>query len=284
MLCQKTNTQSHSEGLVEKSVENRSQNESSQQQGGTGGLAEDQSWYLRVIKGNPERLERYKLERKEYRIRAKEKIKEYHKNKWKNASESEKERTRNTQRKSYYRNHAKQKAKLRNLWLRIKSDKVRLGIKNARKKSAYHAARKNPEKLKEMRLKSALRARERRRSDSAYRLQGSCRALIVLALKRAFTKKAHRTAALVGCSYLELRRHIESQWSDGMDWSNYGRVFGMWCIDHIRPCASFDLTDPDQQMECFNWKNLRPLWVIENQRKSSYWNGLQYRSVKSSKP
>ena len=35
-------------------------------------------------------------------------------------------------------------------------------------------------------------------------------------------------------------------------------------IDHIKPCASFDLTDPAQQKECFNYKNLQPLWAFDN--------------------
>ncbi len=39
-------------------------------------------------------------------------------------------------------------------------------------------------------------------------------------------------------------------------------------IDHIRPCASFDLRDPDQQRACFHHTNLQPLWAADNLRKS----------------
>ena len=44
-----------------------------------------------------------------------------------------------------------------------------------------------------------------------------------------------------------------------------------WHIDHIRPCASFDLTDPEQQKQCFHYTNLQPLWAEDNLRKSDKW-------------
>ena len=75
------------------------------------------------------------------------------------------------------------------------------------------------------------------------------------------------TRELIGCTPKHLREHLESQFKPGMTWGNYG-LFG-WHIDHIRPCASFDLTDPEQQKACFNYKNLQPLWAEENLKKSS---------------
>ena len=50
----------------------------------------------------------------------------------------------------------------------------------------------------------------------------------------------------------------------GMSWDNYGK----WEIDHIRPCASFDLSKPEEQYKCFNYMNLQPLWEKENQTKT----------------
>jgi len=51
-----------------------------------------------------------------------------------------------------------------------------------------------------------------------------------------------------------------------MSWDNYGSY---WHIDHIRPCASFDLTDPEQQKDCFDFTNLQPLEAKENIRKGA---------------
>ena len=42
--------------------------------------------------------------------------------------------------------------------------------------------------------------------------------------------------------------------------------------DHMRPCASFDLTDPEQQKQCFHYTNLQPLWAKDNPSKSDNWS------------
>jgi len=76
--------------------------------------------------------------------------------------------------------------------------------------------------------------------------------------------KSDSTLALIGCTSVELKKHLESQFIDGMNWDNYGD----WHIDHIRPCASFDLTSPEEQKICFNYKNLQPLWAKDNLRKA----------------
>lgn len=72
--------------------------------------------------------------------------------------------------------------------------------------------------------------------------------------------------SLIGCSIEKLKDHLESKFKPGMTWCNYG-IKG-WHIDHIKPCASFDLHDPLQQAACFHWSNLQPLWAKENLRKS----------------
>lgn len=72
------------------------------------------------------------------------------------------------------------------------------------------------------------------------------------------------TRELVGCSWRELKAHIESMFKDGMNWDNRSS----WHIDHIKPCALFDLTKTDEQRKCFHFTNLQPLWAAENLRKS----------------
>ena len=58
-----------------------------------------------------------------------------------------------------------------------------------------------------------------------------------------------------------------------MSWDNYG-IHG-WHIDHIRPCASFDLTDPEQQRQCFHYPNLQPLWAFDNLSKNDGWEAAK---------
>lgn len=52
----------------------------------------------------------------------------------------------------------------------------------------------------------------------------------------------------------------------GMNWENYG---SLWHIDHVKPCASFDLLDEKQQIICFHWTNIAPVLKPYNLSKGS---------------
>jgi len=75
--------------------------------------------------------------------------------------------------------------------------------------------------------------------------------------------KLYSIFLLLGCSLKTLKQHLENQFKPGMTWENHGK----WHIDHIRPCASFDLSKPEEQKKCFHYTNLRPLWAEENLRR-----------------
>lgn len=106
---------------------------------------------------------------------------------------------------------------------------------------------------------------ERASKDMDFRLRGSLRARVRSAIYADCGRKAVRTMELIGCSIKHLRAHLEQQFTDGMSWDNYGD----WHIDHIKPCAAFDLADPEQQRECFHYTNLQPLWAVDNLRKGA---------------
>jgi len=84
-----------------------------------------------------------------------------------------------------------------------------------------------------------------------------------MALKAQSSHKISKTTELLGCSIEHLRLWLTFYFHPGMSWSNYGE----WHIDHTKPCAKFDLTDPEQQRQCFHYTNLQPLWAGENFRK-----------------
>jgi hypothetical protein len=109
----------------------------------------------------------------------------------------------------------------------------------------------------------------RRDADSGFKLRMNLRHRIWSALQASKASKSGGIQQLVGCSAADLMKHLETQFTDGMSWDNYGR--DGWHIDHIRPCASFDLSDPKQQRQCFHYTNLQPLWAADNIKKGAKW-------------
>jgi len=105
---------------------------------------------------------------------------------------------------------------------------------------------------------------KRRDTDHKYRLMMALHCRLYMAVR----EKAGNTMKLTGCSKEELCTFLEAEFSPGMTWENYGE----WHIDHIRPCASFNLEDAEEQKKCFHWTNLQPLWAADNIRKSDKWN------------
>lgn len=92
------------------------------------------------------------------------------------------------------------------------------------------------------------------------RLARNLRSRLRLALQAQRAKKNWNTLTLTGCSPQELVAHLESLFTDGMSWDNYGK----WHVDHKEPCASFDLRLLNQQQRCFHYTNLQPLWEVDN--------------------
>jgi hypothetical protein len=64
---------------------------------------------------------------------------------------------------------------------------------------------------------------------------------------------------LLGCTIDFLKEYLEARFLPTMTWENYGTL---WHIDHIIPCASFDLRDLEQQKACFHYTNLQPLFAF----------------------
>lgn len=83
--------------------------------------------------------------------------------------------------------------------------------------------------------------------------------------------KAGSAVNLLGCSLDTLKTYLESLWQPGMSWDNWSK--DGWHIDHIRPLASFNLTDIEQLKQACHYTNLQPLWAKDNLVKSSKWEG-----------
>ena len=135
--------------------------------------------------------------------------------------------------------------------------------------------KKRKDKINEYNKKNKERRRKyingyqknRRGAENNYKLLYLLRTRIYNAITNQFGDKAFKSMELLGCTVQEIRQHLENQFRKGMSWGNYGR--GGWSVDHIIPCDSFDLTDPEQQKQCFHYTNLQPLWQDENIRKNN---------------
>lgn len=143
--------------------------------------------------------------------------------------------------------------------------------KIAKKNKKYRNRPENKIKAKEYNNKLENKERRnkyqkaRRKSDNAFRLMLNLRTRVNKVLSG--NNKSLTTMLLIGCDIDYLMYHLQSQFTKGMTWDNYGK--GGWQVDHIKPCSKFDLTDSKQQELCFNFKNLQPLWAIDNMRKGN---------------
>ena len=103
--------------------------------------------------------------------------------------------------------------------------------------------------------------RSRRKTDMSFRITKTLRTRLWSAINGVGVS----AISALGCSIDEARDHLASQFSKGMSWENYGSG---WHIDHIKPLAAFDLTDPAQCAAACHYTNLQPMWAEDNLRKS----------------
>jgi hypothetical protein len=107
----------------------------------------------------------------------------------------------------------------------------------------------------------------RKNNDPIYKLINNFRTAIYQVLKENNVRKNGHYFEILNYSPDELINHLETQFTDGMTWENYGR----WHVDHIRPISSFNINQigDEEFMKCWSLENLQPLWGEENIRKSN---------------
>jgi len=163
----------------------------------------------------------------------------------------------------------KDKAKIQAaLWHRENRDKARSSnrrwkLENTNKIKSYnhHWYVENKNRVRLNAKKNSKRSRVLK--TNGY-IAGILRSRVKAALKGK-SKSAH-TMELVGCAIDLFRLHLQNQFRDGMQWNNHGTV---WEIDHIKPCASFELEHPEQQRLCFHYSNMQPLLKEDHKQKTA---------------
>lgn len=100
--------------------------------------------------------------------------------------------------------------------------------------------------------------RNRRKTDKLYALQTNMRGRFKFELAKRGESKWLKVNDYLGCSWVELREYLQSNFTDGMSWDNYGE----WHVDHIIPLAIAG--NKEQLIELCHYTNLRPLWAFDN--------------------
>lgn len=104
----------------------------------------------------------------------------------------------------------------------------------------------------------------RYKTDELYKLRFNMRTRLRKFLNDKGWRKDCHTSKLIGCTYEELKYHMEKQFTSKMSWKNHGTY---WHIDHIIPLASAKCVKDLEQLCCHT--NLQPLTIEENLSKGS---------------
>jgi len=101
----------------------------------------------------------------------------------------------------------------------------------------------------------------RRKVDLLYKLKHNIHSCLYTQLKRGKYTKKSRTYKILGCSFEDFKRYLESQFEPWMTWENYGLYNGElnygWDIDHIIPTSSAN--SELEFLKLWNFTNLQPL-------------------------
>lgn len=101
--------------------------------------------------------------------------------------------------------------------------------------------------------------KKRKKRDTGFKILSNLRSRLRLGLKNNI--KSQRTLELIGCSIEQLKIHLQQTAINNgyADFTIDQYGYNKYDIDHIKPCSIFDMSDPEQQKECFHWTNLQIL-------------------------
>lgn len=137
-------------------------------------------------------------------------------------------------------------------------------IKERNRINYTRTAKQQCAQKKERRAYSRDNERNRYKTDLQFKLSKLLRGRLGRSLAR---NSVYGSAVKdLDCTVPELKTHLESLFVEGMSWQNHGKKNG-WQIDHARPLATFDLTNPEEFKQAVHFSNLQPLWFADNQRK-----------------
>lgn len=164
-------------------------------------------------------------------------------------------------RKNYYEcNKEKIKEKSRKYYQDNKDDiNDKRKDENRERALIYYYKNKNVQNKKSAESKKTKIA-----NDPLFKLTHNIRVLIRRSMKNQFTTKSKKTIEILGCSFIEFKFHLESQFDDKMNWDNQGTY---WHMDHIIPISS--AKEEEDVYRLNHYTNFQPLYWFDNLKKSN---------------
>jgi hypothetical protein len=187
-----------------------------------------------------------------YRKENLNKIKEYNKQ-WRENNPEYMEKY-NLENKDKIRKQQKQYWKKNNNKIKLKRKKYNLKNKDKINKYQKNYSKENKDKIRK-RINNYVR--KRYSTDIEFRLHYLLRNRIYTAIRDYKFNKKDSSIEELGCSIEEYVLHLESQFTDKMNWDNHGTY---WEIDHIHPISKGG---------SFHYTNTQPLTIEENRKKSN---------------
>jgi hypothetical protein len=186
--------------------------------------------------------------------------------------------------KQWRENNKERMKELEKNWRENNKERKQLNAKIYREKNkeklnndSKQWAEDNKEKLKEYRKKWRENNKEnrnrkeilRRQNDPLYRLKSNIRSLIGGVIRKKGYIKISKTEEILGCTFENFKKHLESQFESWMNWDNYGNWNGIpteiniaWDIDHHIPISS-GLSE-GEIIKLNHYTNLKPLCSYNN--------------------
>jgi len=104
--------------------------------------------------------------------------------------------------------------------------------------------------------------RKRREKDPLFKMISNLRNRTRQAFKAKKWNK-NGTEKMLGCDWETAHKHLEIQFTKGMNWENQGE----WHIDHIIPLVSANTKE--ELIKLCHYTNLQPLWAEDNLKKGA---------------
>ena len=165
---------------------------------------------------------------------------------------------------SKYRENNRQKLRDYNKkYKSLNKEKVRAYNKKWMKER-YHIYQEwvanNKEKVNEIKRRHEV---NKRSNNEIYKITRIVRNSIRSSIRSLNFKKKSKTTEIIGCSMYEFMIYIQSTFSEGMTFENYGQ----WHLDHIIPISHAKTYE--EAIRLNHYTNFQALWAAENLRKSN---------------